>query len=204
MPERKRQHFLAQQHMRRWSNTGKSVSALDKNVPKIIELVSIRNTGQQDHYYEKKPVGVEAALGELEGKMKEATDSIHEREELPTLEEEHRFTLRAPRGIRDHTACEEGTSGWASTGDDEKYGARHPGNTGEGRKGASTTTRTGRGRVEGGGRRPIAPADGGRDRNGNMADARGPGSDAPQVKPETGTAPRRRGASRQSNHSGDG
>ena len=95
MPERKRQHFLAQQHMRRWSNTGKSVSALDKNVPKIIELVSIRNTGQQDHYYEKKPVGVEAALGELEGKMKEATDSIHEREELPTLEEEHRFTLMA-------------------------------------------------------------------------------------------------------------
>ena len=45
MPERKRQHFLAQQHMRRWSNTGKSVSALDKNVPKIIERVSIRNTG---------------------------------------------------------------------------------------------------------------------------------------------------------------
>ena len=27
--------------------------------------------------------------------MKEATDSIHEREELPTLEEEHRFTLMA-------------------------------------------------------------------------------------------------------------
>ena len=95
MPERKRQHFLAQQHMRRWSNTGKSVSALDKKVGKIIERVSIRNTGQQDHYYEKEPLGVEAALGELEGRMKEATDRIHEKEKLPTLEEEDRITLMA-------------------------------------------------------------------------------------------------------------
>ena len=95
MPERKRQHFLAQQQMRRWSQSGKSVSALDKKTGKIIERVSIRSTGQQDHYYEKEPVGVEAALGALEGKMKEATDRIHESGELPTLEDERRFTLMA-------------------------------------------------------------------------------------------------------------
>ena len=95
MPQHKRQHFLAQQQMRRWSKTGKSVSALDKKIPKIIERVSIKNTGQQDHYYEKQPVGVEDALGKLEGQMKEVTDRIHENQELPTLEEGGRFILMA-------------------------------------------------------------------------------------------------------------
>ena len=95
MPEQKRQHFLAQQQMRRWSKTGKSVSALDKKAGKVIARVSIRNTGQQDHYYEKEPIGVEAALGALEGQMKEATDRIHEKGKLPTLEHDDRFTLMA-------------------------------------------------------------------------------------------------------------
>lgn len=95
MPEHKRQHFLAQQQMRRWSKTDKSISALDKQGPRIIGRVSIKNTGQEDHYYEKNPVGVEAALGKLEAQMKEATDRIYERQRLPTLEEEDRFTLMA-------------------------------------------------------------------------------------------------------------
>ena len=95
MPKHKRQHFLAQQQMRRWSKTGKSVSALDKKIPKIIKRLSIKNTGQQDHYYEKQPVGVEAALGKLEAQMKKAIDRIHEKQELPTLENEDRFTLMA-------------------------------------------------------------------------------------------------------------
>ena len=95
MPEHKRQHFLAQQQMRRWSKTGKSISALDKKAPRIMERVSIKNTGQGDHYYEKDPVGVEAALGKLEAQMKEATDRIYERQRLPTFEEEDRFTLMA-------------------------------------------------------------------------------------------------------------
>ena len=94
MPQNKRQHFLAKQHMQRWSKTGRSLSVLDKQIPKVIELVSIRNTGQQDHYYEKEPVGVEAALGILEGQMSQVTDRIHQRQSLPTLEEEDRFTLR--------------------------------------------------------------------------------------------------------------
>ena len=93
MPEHKRQHFLAQQQMRRWSKTGKSISALDKKAPRIIERVSIKNTGQQDHYYERDPVGVEDALGKLEAQMKEATDGIYEKQKLPTLEEDERFTL---------------------------------------------------------------------------------------------------------------
>ena len=93
MPEHKRQHFLAQQQMRRWSKSGKSISALDKKGPRIIERVSIKNTGQQDHYYEKDPVGVEATLGKLESLMKEATDRIYEKKKLPTLEEVDRFTL---------------------------------------------------------------------------------------------------------------
>ena len=95
MPQHKRQHFLAKQQLQRWSETGRSVSALDKRIPKIIETVSIRNTGQQDHYYEKEPVGVEDALGILEGQMSQVTDRIHERQVLPTLEEEDRFTLMA-------------------------------------------------------------------------------------------------------------
>ena len=95
MPKHKRQHFLAQQQMRRWSKTGKSLSALDKKIPKIMKRLSIKNTGQQDHYYEKQPVGVEAALGKLEAQMKKAIDRIHEKQELPTLENEDRFTLMA-------------------------------------------------------------------------------------------------------------
>ena len=95
MPENKRQHFLAQQHMRRWSKNGKSVRAFDKKTSKLIARVSIKNTGQQDRYYETQPVGVETALGRLEAKMKEATDRIHERQELPTLEEADRFSLMA-------------------------------------------------------------------------------------------------------------
>ena len=93
MPEHKRQHFLAQQHMRRWSKNGKSVRAFDKKTSKIIARVSIKNTGQQDRYYETQHVGVETALGRLEAEMKEATDRIHEKQELPTLEEADRFTL---------------------------------------------------------------------------------------------------------------
>ena len=95
MPQHKRQHFLAQQQIRRWSKTGKSVRVLDKKIPKIIKRLSIKNTGQQDHYYEKQPVGVEAALARLEAQMKKATDRIHEKQELPTLEDEDRFTLMA-------------------------------------------------------------------------------------------------------------
>ena len=95
MPEHKRQHFLAQQHMRRWSKSGKSVRAFDKRKAKIIAQVSIKSTGQQDHYYERQPVGIEAALGTLETEMKEATDRIHEKQELPTLRDPDRFTLMA-------------------------------------------------------------------------------------------------------------
>ena len=79
--------------MRRWSKNGKSVRAFDKKTLKIIERVSIKNTGQQDRYYETQPAGIEAALGSLEAEMKEATDRIHEKQELPTLEEADRLTL---------------------------------------------------------------------------------------------------------------
>ena len=95
MPDHKRQHFLAQQQMRRWSMTGKSISALDNRTLKIIESVSIKNTGQQDHYYEKEPGGVENALASLEQQMSEATNRIHETEALPTLEDVDRFILMA-------------------------------------------------------------------------------------------------------------
>ena len=95
MPKHKRQHFLAQQQMRRWSRTGKSVSALDKMMPRIIERVSIKNTGQENHYYEKESIGVEDALATLEAQMKEATDRIHEKEELPTLDDDDRVTMMA-------------------------------------------------------------------------------------------------------------
>ena len=92
MPEHKKQHFLAQQQMRKWSTNEKSVSAFDKKTNKIIAWVSVKNTGQQDHYYEKQPVGIEAALGTLETQMNEATNRIHQNQELPTLEEADRFT----------------------------------------------------------------------------------------------------------------
>ncbi len=95
MPDHKRQHFLAQQQMRRWSKTKKSISALDKMTPKILGRVSIKGTAQQDYYYEKEPKaeGVEATLGKLETQMSAATDRIQETGQLPTFESNDRFVL---------------------------------------------------------------------------------------------------------------
>ena len=95
MPLHKRQHFLAQQHIRRWSATGKSVSAFDKKRFEVLDRVSIRSTGQEDYYYEREPVGVEGALAGLEEQMKEVVDRIHDRQALPTLEEGDRVVLMA-------------------------------------------------------------------------------------------------------------
>ena len=93
MPEQKRQHYLAQQQMRRWSATGKTISALDKKIPKIIKRASIRTTAQEKHYYEQTPVGVEDALAQLEGQMKAVVDRIYDNQELPALEDSDRFIL---------------------------------------------------------------------------------------------------------------
>lgn len=93
MPKHKRQHFLAQQQIRRWSKTEASVRAFDGSAQEIIPRVSIKKTGQEDHFYEREPVGVEAALSSLEAKMKKVTDRIHHLQELPTLDDEDRFAL---------------------------------------------------------------------------------------------------------------